>query len=868
MAAALNRAGPDPTIPKVVPPLLAKLWRQAGFQPNEAQQQAILTVDGPLYLPAGPGSGKTRVLLWRTVNLIVCQRVDPNRIFLGTFTEKGAHQLREGLRGLLAMATNETREPYDISNMAVGTIHSICGRLLERRELTKDGRRPRPPALLDEFAQYQFVDRRWSDLVAAAGMDKDTANHDVISFLDPRHKSSKARHYAVVAALGFFNRCSEESVDPARHRAKSIVGSLLKMYAAYREILTENPDRQLTDLSLLQEHAYRAITDSEAGTKLFDHVIVDEYQDTNPIQEKIYFRLASGSGNLCVVGDDDQSLYRFRGATTDNFVEFKARCRSHLGRTPRTIKLVKNYRSRPAIVRYYNRFIKAFSWTIRGEAFRVDKEIVATRDDDLPAVFSPSPAKPVAVAEEVADVVAKMLKEGRVADPNEIAFLFPSLQSKSVERLQEALEAKDLKVYAPRAHTFLETPEAKLVLGTYLAIFGRPHHVYSEFHGWMEAAEAEATDAIQADRALAAFVRDRQAEIAGVLDTGRRLVAAAAEAGFGLDDVFDDGVRDALKVAPGLASRTRSFLGSRSLDAYVRHQRERRPDRPITVGYVVNRAATLRWGVLDLFYQLTAFQTFRDLFDLAESGEDEGPVCNLSLVSDYLARFQEQTSPVITAGFLEDRNFMHRFFNRYIYSIFRLGQSEYEDKQDPFPKGRIPFLTIHQAKGLEFPVVVLGNLRRDNRGPRPLDKLMAKLGEKRREPLDAGVEYDIARMFYVALSRAKQVLILCPYKGAGQHYLDAFKGEVAELATPLSDLDVRTIEPHEAEEAPVPRPYSFTGDYIGYQTCPRRYMIYRRYNFVPSRSQTQVFGTLVHRTIEDLHQFLMQRRDDMKEASR
>ncbi len=94
-------------------PTLEILWADVGFKPNPAQEQAIRHVDGPLYLPAGPGSGKTRVLLWRAVNLIVFHAIKPNEIFLATFTEKAALQLKEGLRGLLAFASQQQPEVTD-----------------------------------------------------------------------------------------------------------------------------------------------------------------------------------------------------------------------------------------------------------------------------------------------------------------------------------------------------------------------------------------------------------------------------------------------------------------------------------------------------------------------------------------------------------------------------------------------------------------------------------------------------------------------------------------------------------------------------------------------------------------------------------
>jgi DNA helicase-2/ATP-dependent DNA helicase PcrA len=147
-------------------PPIETFWEEAGFDPNPEQKAAIRNVQGPLFLAAGPGSGKTKVLLWRTLNLLVYQKdekgrnIDPKEVFLATFTEKAAAQLKEGLLSLLALVTNRTNQAYDISQMSIGTVHSICQKLLTDRRFSKNRARQHPPILLDELGQYFFVYRR------------------------------------------------------------------------------------------------------------------------------------------------------------------------------------------------------------------------------------------------------------------------------------------------------------------------------------------------------------------------------------------------------------------------------------------------------------------------------------------------------------------------------------------------------------------------------------------------------------------------------------------------------------------------------------------------------------------------------------
>lgn len=219
-------------------------WSLKNFRPNDSQREAILQTEGPLFLTAGPGSGKTRVILWRTVNLIVFQKVEPKHIFLATFTEKAAHQLKEGLRALLGIVTNETGQPFDISGMSIGTVHSICQEILvdNERRFADGGVRGRAPILLDELSQYFKLYQKsfWIELLAVGGFykgedpetEQTVAQQFITKYLGQREKYS--RHEAVNCVIRLFNRFSEENLDPVAIKTDDeTIQRFLKMYKYY-----------------------------------------------------------------------------------------------------------------------------------------------------------------------------------------------------------------------------------------------------------------------------------------------------------------------------------------------------------------------------------------------------------------------------------------------------------------------------------------------------------------------------------------------------------------------------------------------------------------------------------------------------------
>lgn len=843
-----------------VPPLtLDDLFAEANFTPNKPQRAAILHTDGPLFLVAGPGSGKTRVLLWRTVNLMVFHGVQPEEIFLATFTEKAAKQLRDGLLSLLGLVTNRTGQPFDLSRMYIGTVHSLCNRLLTDRAFSPGRQRSQSPVVMDALEQYFHLYRKrfWRDALSHLGIEDDLETvQERLNLVFGNRGAS--RHKAVVALQSLFNRFSEENLAPDDLLAQNTNPDLdlpLRLYAYYLSTLGQS-----VDLSLLQQAAYKVVAANPQASSLFKYVTVDEYQDTNAIQEKLYFALA-GCGTICVVGDDEQALYRFRGATVENFVQFPDRCQQYLSRTPTRIALNTNYRSRKGVVDFYTGYMDGGHWARPGGgAYRIEgKGIQAHSADTRPSVAVSSSAGPESVCVEIAALIRSLIDSGKVQDANQIACLFPSVKSSAAQRLTKALADVDLKVYSPRAGRFIETDEATLMLGLMIQVLGRtPREIefnggdYKLYHDWLDAAEKEARDVLRADPRLASFVQDRKAEIAGVRRDYQAFMTVLEKQGWAAISPYDPAKhKRALMDAPGLSNRARTGIGNQHFD---RVARERQAEgKPVTLSYAVNRATSLDWTVLDLFYRLTAFQPFKGMFDLAEQGRDEGPVTTLSLVSQLVSRFMEETQTILTAHSFENDLLRNQFVGSYLFALFRLGEGEYEDEEVPFPKGRIPFLTVHQSKGLEFPVVVLGSVMKKDSGPQKVEVLVRPFLSGDNEPLEKVSQFDTMRMFYVALSRAQNLLVVGHIKGRGYSTHDSFKTLLEGNVTRIPDLDLSTVPAAGAESDDTMRSYSYTADYLRYLECPRSYMIFRKYDFADSRTGGMFFGNLVHQTIEDLH---------------
>src|SRR5690606_4908265 len=195
------------------------------------------------------------------------------------------------------------------------------------------------------------------------------------------------------------------------------------------------------------------------------------YQDTNTIQEEIIFLLGGQRQNICVVGDDDQGLYRFRGATIRNILEFPSRFKK--GNCVQ-VELSTNYRSHPSIIQFYNRWMEQMAWNYEGKSFRFNKVIKPREGEhaDVPTVIKVSGSDGLSNwGEEVYQFLMAMKEKGKLTDWNQVAFLFRSVKNYKVVSLANYLEERNIPVYSPRSNMFFDREEVRLLIGALMFLF-------------------------------------------------------------------------------------------------------------------------------------------------------------------------------------------------------------------------------------------------------------------------------------------------------------------------------------------------------------------------------------------------------------
>ncbi|MDP6775682.1 MAG: UvrD-helicase domain-containing protein [Candidatus Latescibacteria bacterium] len=289
---------------------------------NDRQREAVLAVGGPVLVLAGAGSGKTRVLTHRIAYLIGELGVHPGKILAMTFTNKAAGEMRDRVEGLLKRTSR---------GMWIGTFHSLCSRIL-RAEAEAVG-------LRSNFAIYDSDDQL--TLLRQVIRDQELSDKQ---FPPQRVRSRISSEKSRMVDAEAFARGATSYYDQ----------QVARIYRQYQSALTENNAADFDDLLMLSVKLFETHPDRlEAYKTRFEHILIDEYQDTNRPQYLFSRRLAEGHQNICVVGDDDQSIYAWRGADLRNILDFEKDFPD-----ARVIRLERNYRSTQVILDAGNAVIR------------------------------------------------------------------------------------------------------------------------------------------------------------------------------------------------------------------------------------------------------------------------------------------------------------------------------------------------------------------------------------------------------------------------------------------------------------------------------------------------------------------------------
>jgi DNA helicase-2/ATP-dependent DNA helicase PcrA len=616
---------------------------------NPEQQEAVLRTDGPLLILAGAGSGKTRVIAHRIAYLVSEGLAAPDRVLAVTFTNKAAEEMRTRVGTLLGV---------DCRPMWISTFHALCARLL-RREAPHVG-------LSRDFVIYDSADQLsvMKQSLRELGLDDST--------LQPRLALSR-----ISAAKNRMEGPEVFTADSWNPREQQIG----KLYALYVQALREANALDFDDLLLKTVELFeQAETVRNRYSEKFRYLMVDEYQDTNRPQYMLVQRLASRHRNLCVVGDPDQSIYKWRGADLRNIMDFE-----HDFPEALIVRLERNYRSTQVI-------LDAASAVISQNRNRKEKRLYTDRKGGARVLY-------YRAGDDLdeAEYIARISRTALHDDPeNSVAVLYrTNAQSRTIE---DALRRAGIAYRIIGGVRFYERKEIKDALA-YLKLVLNPHD----------------------DVALRRVINVPARGIGkGVMES-----LEAVE----LSDMTD---------LPPLLAGLQPVATNKSLWAKLVHAVEGRMLAP--------RAIASLTVFRDLIVGLTAMAAtepvsvalgkvldqsgyIKDLRD-ERSEEAEGRIENLAELVSAAREYETRNLEPSLAGFAD-----------------QLALLSDVDEEAGSRDARVLMMTMHSAKGLEFPVVVIAGLEEGLFPHSRSSDDEAELEEER-------------RLCYVGITRAERRLVL------------------------------------------------------------------------------------------------------------
>lgn len=752
---------------------------------NEAQKEAITSSNGPVLIIAGPGTGKTYTLVQRTVFLIQKRHIKPENIMLASFTNKAASELSARITEELA----SRKIPADVNMMYTGTFHEICGRIL--KDYAEFTRLKRNFRVLDEFDHAYIIMQNLSKFTAINGIS------------DALKSYNQGKWKMSCELRDIISKLSEELADPEElsrdsDSSVSFMGNAMKIHDS---ILS---DSNSMSYSAMLVETYKLLRDNpEILADIQDritYIMVDEYQDTNYVQEQLVFLIAGERKNICVVGDDDQSLYRFRGAEVRNILEFPDK----FGKNEcRIVRLMLNYRSLDGIVKFFSEWMNDTGKFFKWENFRNDKRIEAYRKSSNPSVLRLAGLNdPEDWHEKILNFIRNLKESGKITDYNQIAFLFKSVRISRVQSLSQYLENNNINVYCPRSNMFFQRGEIRFAIGCLISMFTQ----------YFKALNSGAFN-------------------------------------------FNGVQPDYIKYYRDCLSNVKKYIDKPAYEELKKWLIEKRNYHDKLQGYT-------DYTYSDLLYQMFAFYPFDKALDedINNGVKATRPARNLAKLIEVIRKF-EHSHNVNNINSKYMVNQFQMMMNIHVRFQYEEGVDEYESEiSSEIPSGHVAFMTIHQAKGMEFPIVFTDSLwSYPNKNlNQNINESMMQIIERKYykrpefEPEDQIKFFDFWRLFYVAFSRAQDLLILTCNEDTNTPSRYFEKG-YNTLIDADEGFDVSGIEISPLKNSGTKNIYSFTKHILLYDTCPMQYKFFNELEFQPDISNHTFMGILIHATIEDIH---------------
>lgn len=769
---------------------------------NKDQKKAIISnPDKSLFIVAGPGSGKTTVMVLKILKYIFVDDIDPSEILATTFTKKAATELYSRILGWGDQIKNYLGdhagddfekiakiERIDFNQILIGTTDSIAEQLL--RENKKPGENQ--AIVIEEFVAN-------TAMIKILLKDNRYQSKDLQEFLMELSGRTKLEEPSRMSEIlmEIKNRIYYDQINFKELYRKTQDNNGFRLALdCIKEYENTLKSRNIIDFAMLEKAFLEKLKNNDLNLFLDEVkiVLIDEYQDTNLIQEDIYFTIAESAlqhdGNITVVGDDDQSLYRFRGATVDLFTNYEKRIKERLGIDVEEINLRTNYRSTENIINHCNQFAELDSEYQYARVENKPKIIAPDFDKDKMPILGMFRNNPEMLSRDLTRLIDDLVNKGeselkvlQVLDEDYYKKVNGAINIANLQKIkQEAIQAgkKEEKITLKLDNTYGSASD--------IAILS-----YSP------------KEMPQGNRSFLHHLRKNLKRLRNPIEMYNPrgidlpdIDVVGIFCGLMLECIDPEGsIQKSDSTIPNLAKRNMTRWRFKAKD-YIKLNPE--PHEPFSLNDFVTRWQLRRpypevvngieqtWpktaSLMELAYKLTTW-----IEDLQE--DVEGIV--------YLEAI---TKSITQTGFFNDYHSNISFKNpnqerasvlEAIWNIFiplsTGGVGIDESLLETLPDNRINVLSIHQSKGLEFPLVIVdvGSKFKNNdkrtqrlRFPKLLpDKLTIEdtirqhsaLGQSSRSEKDRSFD-DLIRLYFVAFSRAESVLILIGLNSAIEGYIN------------------------------------------------------------------------------------------------